>query len=393
MARGLRKDAQNMRLQDAEEDRAVEAHGQNIEIGGLKLKDAQRSERMAQQMEMFEADAAQLEAQGALQSIDDWKALAAQHGLGPNEMFKVATTKMGLDEVQTKADPSQRTKLLDQAAGQGLGAVVQLYDNHPLFDNGMKMTARQGRNGIELYDGDVLVTSAANERDALALLRTHLEDPVKATMLAYDIEKTRADIDKSRATADSERAQSNYSRAAAGQLAKPDYSLTMIDDQGAQWAYDKRDPNKRVKLGIPGGKPMDDETRLEILTMAGERAASVPGFNKLPPDAQQKLVDQEANRLMQNMRPPRGGAQQPGDWQGAMDAKLGGGQAPKAQGMPTQRPVPGIDRITMSNERLAQIKQLKGVLDQLPPDNPQRNAVVERIKQLGMEYSSIMNSR
>lgn len=308
MARGLRRDAQAMKAQDQEIDIRLAGEKRAQETHGLQMQEQQRNERAAQRLEFFKADAAQLEAQGALKTVDDWRRLGAEHGLSPDQMFSFANAKMGLDELQTKQETTERIKLYDAAARQGLGAVIQMYDSHPLFDNGKKMSVRQGRNGIELYDGKVLVAQAANERDALALLRTHLEDPVKATALAYDIEKTRAAIRASDASAEKDRAAGAYYRAGGknaengGGSAYKEPTPQMLEwaqGVGAELGWDAKKYNRAVslanmraaELGVPFSVAFAELTGRDLSPAPAKQPDRPPAAGVKPRQAAQPAWD------------------------------------------------------------------------------------------------------
>lgn len=224
MARGLRRDAQAMRLQDAHEDRAAASHAQSMELGGLQINRERAAEADRQKLEMFHADAAQLEAQGALKSPEQWRELAAQHGLSVSQQWDVIGKKIGID-TQMAQDMQRRQLDAAQTAWRkgGLGGLIEEYNNNPMFGDGDTFQLRDGKNGVEVVNkAGRVVAQGATEDEVGAFMLSRLKDPIASLQLTMSIGKHNMEMRKGEATIRSADASAARDQAAAGLARRTD---------------------------------------------------------------------------------------------------------------------------------------------------------------------------
>lgn len=368
MAQGLRRDAQSMRLQDQEMD----------------MRQAGES-RAAKEYDYLQGERARLRGmEQAAQAYEtgDWATLS-----------DVATNVWG-DKYRYDISPDgEVVTVLDKETGNAIkqmpmpsrekfmGALIK-----SKAENWLPMMNHERQVGRDQVADDQWQKGYALNQEELGLkaFEAGSQHDYRKGMLANDGARVQAARDQTRMGTPFETADGFYTPA-------------MVN---GQVSYERAMGPDGQPLRKPP-KPMDDKVRLEIRDMAISEASRVKGFAKLPPDAQAKLVQNAEAQIMNAMRPqaPTGG-QPPaagGDWRAGMDQAFGAG-APQAPAQPPQgRPGTGLspmndmDRTRQRNTLQQQIVQLSAVAKQLPEGDPQRQAVVQRLQQLGAEYAAAVN--
>lgn len=221
-AAGMRKDARQLRLEDAREDRAVESHDQQMDLGELRVSEAKAAEASRVRVETFNAAFAEAEAAGTIKSVGDIRKLAADHGLSPQEQFQIATAKVGLDETQTKSETMDRIKQFNDTWRKGgLKAVAEMYNTDPLFDNGKDIEIKSGKGGVVLRSGGSEIFSGT-EPQAAAFLQKQLVDPISAVSFAMEVGRYQMGMDKDAAAIRASDANVRESDAKAGLARRTD---------------------------------------------------------------------------------------------------------------------------------------------------------------------------
>lgn len=277
LAQDARYAKQDQRADSAEQraiaadSRSQQAHTQAIEKGQMELDAAKRQAESVKRMQAFGQTLADLEKQGKKPTIGEMRQLAHAQGLNDDEIHTLATRVTGLDAMEAKADANQRLKLFDEAARKGPEGLAELYDTHPLFDDGKKMTIKRGKDGVTILDGSRVVAKGGNDTEVVAYMRKYLEDPVSAVQFELDVQRV-----KSATRANEANAVQSYASADA-QRANAAESYAGVRERNARAAQTNAETDIIRKTGVKPGSGGSSRYKVEMGEVA--QALGTPAMN------------------------------------------------------------------------------------------------------------------
>lgn len=235
------RDWQRGRVEKADA-RAEESHGMQMEKGNIDLARAKDDDASRQRVDAFTQSvaAAHQEAakKGGTLSWQQIRQMGDEAKLKPAELASSINALAGIDDAGAKYTMGVRSAAFEDAFNRGgLDGVAKLYNENPLFDDGVDMTVQRGDNGtVKLMRGDAELFSGT-ESESAAYLRSRLRDPMAAAKFNMDVLTHRAKLRETESKTRENEAQA--SRALAG-AAKDRADADVVTRNGGQKPDDLR---------------------------------------------------------------------------------------------------------------------------------------------------------
>lgn len=376
----------------ASDQRAAESHTQNMEKGQIDLDQAKTQQESVRRVDAFTQSvaAAREEAvkNGGTLAWGQIETMARGSGLKP-----AASTLTGLDDAGTKYTAGMRVAQFDKAYHTtGLDGVAKLYNENPLFDNGMQMAVQRGKDGsVTLMNGKTPMFKGT-EPEAAVFMRSHLTDPINAVKFQMEVLQNHAKLRESDSKVRENDAQATSALASAANsrasAAKTGEETRVIRSGGGALKPD----------GFATGAQQDEGS--PVPNEADYRAAVQDAFRKAPPrnpvpqpETRIQQIKQEVEARKEALRSKIGApaepVQQPGEIPAAADeinqdqllTDLGGQdeRAPTVDVMQKAVAMVGEDEFkSRVDEHINAIEQDEG--EPLPP--AERAAEVEGVARL-----------
>lgn len=209
----------------AADQRATESHSMNMEKGQIDLDRAKAEEEGRKRMETFNTTlAGEYEAAskaGKPLSFSRVMEIALENKLSPQQIVSAYAGINGIDEAETGSILAARARAARDAASGGLDNMVKVYETNPLFNDGITLELKRGKDGkVTLLQGGNALVSDVSEQHAIGYLLKHVVDPYSAIEFDMSVRsnmlkdrKTQSEIDENKAQASNALAGASKTRA------------------------------------------------------------------------------------------------------------------------------------------------------------------------------------
>lgn len=290
---------------DAADTRAQEAHDQSMAKGKIDLDRVKSEEESRQLIDGFnnalsDEYSTSMKA-GKQMPLSRIKELAVKYKLKPEEMLKAYSNVVGMDEAETGAVIASRARIAREAARGGLDNMVKVYETNPMFNDGMKLEVKRGKDGQAtlLQNGKKLFSGS--EQGAMGYMLKWVADPMSA--FEYDAQVRTAQLQQRKL--ESEIGENNAQQASAlASAAKTRAEAGIIKTGGAKPDDVRQNAQAAVKqvLLATGLAKQDQMGNLFMQAVSGQKGGS----------SEQEIADlsAQAEELVRQGMPPFKAAQQ-----------------------------------------------------------------------------------